>query len=156
MTNTRTILVVDDDAHIRRSTRLRLRAAGYQTLEAEDGRAGLQLARELSPNAIILDLRMPEMNGYETMAALQASPVTRDIPIVVASACPRDESEALDCGAQYFVRKPYAGDDLLDAVKASVSHCLTARRNPTTYTDQRAADDSSRSAAYRSDPIFIH
>lgn len=120
--STQTVLVVDDDRHIRNSTRIRLQNAGYRTLEAEDGCECLKVVDAEAPDAILLDLSMPVMDGFETMRRLQTSEATERIPIVVASARTRDQTYALDSGARYFVSKPYCGKELTEAVSAALKH----------------------------------
>jgi DNA-binding response OmpR family regulator len=110
------ILLVDDDRDILFGASLRLAAAGYKTITACDGDEGLESAQLNHPDAIVLDVRMPRMNGLVTLNRLRACQQTRSIPVVIVSASLVDQREALDSGAKFFLTKPYHGDALLAAV----------------------------------------
>jgi phosphoserine phosphatase RsbU/P len=108
-----TILVIDDDPQVRGAFRRMLDRQGFQTLGAEDGRRGLEAFREAPPDAVLLDLRMPEMDGLEVLSVLVSeSPET---PVVVSSGegTLRDAVEALRRGAWDFVTKPVFDPALL-------------------------------------------
>ena len=111
------VLLIDDDRDIVHATSLRLRALGFRTDMAHDGREGLQKARTLLPQAILLDVRMPDLDGLQILDQLQDDPKTRDIPIVMLSASLVDCQAALDSGASYFINKPYAWSQLLAALE---------------------------------------
>lgn len=132
MASSKRVLIVDDDHDIRLGTHFRLRAAGYETLQAQDGRTGVDAAEGSCPDAIVMDIRMPVMDGVEAMERLQMSPATRDIPVVVVSASLCDEEAALKHGARYFIRKPYSAESLLDAVCAVTSKQQDTVNPPTT------------------------
>ena len=121
MTNRKRILIVDDDHDIRQGTNLRLRSAGYETLQATNGRTGVDAATEFHPDAIVMDVCMPVMDGVEAMQRLRELKSTSDIPVVVLSAATQDESEVLKSGARFFVRKPYIASALLAAVDSVTS-----------------------------------
>lgn len=82
----RRVLIVDDDRLLRVATRAMLEAADLQVFEAADGPEGLALAAEQQPDAILLDLMMPGIDGYETCQGLKAHPLTRDIPVIIYTA----------------------------------------------------------------------
>ncbi len=82
-----TVLVVDDDDSVREITQVTLEVvAGWHVLAADGGAAGVALAREHRPDAVLLDLMMPVLDGRGTFAALQADELTRDIPVVLLTA----------------------------------------------------------------------
>jgi len=116
-----TVLVVDDDHDVAFGASLRLQAAGYDTLMAHDGLEGVAVARELHPAAIVLDVRMPRMNGLVALANLQRDQRTKGIPIVMLSASLVDQQAALDAGARYFLTKPYQPTTLLTAVGKAIA-----------------------------------
>ena len=122
------LLIVDDDHEIARSLALRLRAAGYEVLTAFDGQAGLNAAIEHRPDAIVLDIRMPVMDGLEVLARLRERINTRYIPVVVISAnvVEQTRASALDLGARCFLEKPYQAGTLIAAVES----VLKERRSP--------------------------
>ncbi|MBT8484562.1 MAG: response regulator [Phycisphaerales bacterium] len=103
------ILVVDDDASIARALSIRLEAAGYDVTHAADGAAGLDVARTQPPALILLDIRMPGLDGFDVNRALKEDPALADIPVVFLSANVRDSTrqKALAAGAAAFLAKPY-------------------------------------------------
>lgn len=114
----RAVLVVDDEPHIRQVLALKVRAAGYEVYLAEDGRQGLDIAREKHPDVIISDFRMPIMNGLELCDALQASPDTARIPVILLTAY---EGEVLrePLGQRHIhsmMNKPFSPTELLRIV----------------------------------------
>lgn len=118
---TTTVLIVDDDPDVRLGARLRLNAAGYKTLEAEDGLQGVAMAIEHQPDAILLDVRMPRMDGLTALKLIRNNDVTRNTPIVILSASHVDQTEALDSGAKYFLSKPYRGPLVVAAIDAAIT-----------------------------------
>lgn len=114
------ILLVDDDRDIARGVALRLGASGYEVLVAHDGARGLESARDRHPDAIVLDMRMPVMDGMQVLAGLREREETRSIPVVVlsASVLARGKARTLECGARYFLQKPFDPRQLLDALQA--------------------------------------
>ena len=120
MKSPRQVLVVDDDQDIARGTDLRLRAAGYSTLCAHSGERGLSLAAKEHPDAIVLDVRMPGMDGLTMLSRLREREDTRRIPVVMLSASLRDQQKGLDAGARVFLPKPYRGPMLVEAVQRAI------------------------------------
>jgi two-component system, OmpR family, KDP operon response regulator KdpE len=112
------VLLVDDDATLRRTLGIALRAAGHEALLVADGRSALQALREDRPDVVVLDLGLPDVSGVEVLRELRAWSTT---PVVVLSA--RAEStekvQALDLGADDYVTKPFGMDELLARVRAS-------------------------------------
>ena len=85
--NVPTVLVVDDDDSVREVTGMSLElVAGWKVLQADGGGAALELARSHHPDAVLLDVMMPEMDGPTTLRHLRADPATRDIPVVLLTA----------------------------------------------------------------------
>lgn len=112
--NTPLILVVEDEKnHLNVFTNL-LQSISFETLEATDGVEGLKLAIEHHPDAILLDLAMPNMDGFELMMKLQANPQTSSIPIIVSSASvfDADRQRSLEAGAKSFLPKPLQVEEL--------------------------------------------
>jgi len=116
-----TVLMVDDDEEIICAACMRLRAAGYRTLTAGDGDAALAAAVANHPDAILLDVRLPRRNGLSVLSELKRRPETTQIPVVMLSASVVDQQAALDAGARFFLRKPYCGDMLVQAVRAALT-----------------------------------
>jgi CheY-like chemotaxis protein len=114
------VLLVDDDHDIVAGASMRLRAAGYDTSAAYDGETGIATAVETHPDAIVLDIRMPNKTGLETLDELKRNERTRGIPVVMLSASLGDQEAALDGGARFFIKKPYLGSDLVQAINVAV------------------------------------
>jgi len=112
------ILIIDDDHQISVGAGVRLRAAGYDTIAAYDGAEGIASANRDRPDAIVLDVRMPVMDGLTALKNLKADPNTQEIPVVMLSASVVDQDAALDAGARFFIRKPFDGRSLIEAVNA--------------------------------------
>jgi CheY-like chemotaxis protein len=102
------ILLVDDNDEVRELLALFMKRLGYTVFEAATGLEAIDLASTVEPDLIMMDLRLPEMNGAETTARLKASPSTRDIPLLVitASGAGIDTRRALDAGAAEILHKP--------------------------------------------------
>src|ERR1700760_4619364 len=97
-----TILNVDDTEAMRYQKTRVLRAAGYQVVEAETGARALQLAREMLPDLILMDVRLPDMNGIDACRQIKTDPATRMIPVIQISATfitEKDQQEGLLGGA---------------------------------------------------------
>ncbi len=109
------ILVVEDDEHLVELLKFHLRAEGYEVLVALNGRAGVESARAQSPDLVLLDLMMPEMDGYEVLRQLRDSYRTRYLPVIVVTARSQtsDRVHGLESGANDYVSKPYVFAELL-------------------------------------------
>ncbi|OCR00077.1 two-component system response regulator [Nostoc sp. MBR 210] len=114
------ILIVDDDRNHLSMLSSLLQKIGCRTLEATDGKQGLQVATEHQPDMIVLDLAMPNMDGFELMVQLQENPQTSLIPIIVSSARVFEENQqrSLEAGATAFLPKPLQVDELLNALRS--------------------------------------
>lgn len=114
------VLLVDDDRDLIDAVSLRMRASGYETLTANDGRQAVASALSNHPDAIVMDVRMPMMDGLSALDALKRHGETRDIPIVMLSASLVDQQAALDYGARFFLKKPYHSQELVAAVRMAI------------------------------------
>ena len=112
----RTILVVEDSEPIRRILALLLEGHGYEVVAVAGGREGLALAQELHPQAITLDLSLPDLDGREVLRALKADASTENIPIIVVSAYASVLSAAERACAAEVLSKPFDVDELLSRV----------------------------------------
>ncbi len=122
MTRKPLILLVDDDREIILGLSLRMRAANYDIVIARDGKEGLASAFENRPDAIVLDIRMPVMDGLTMLGLLRANEATAAIPVVVLSAniASSAKARALELGARYFLQKPYESSKLMQAVRSAL------------------------------------
>ncbi len=116
MRNPKTILIVDDETNVRLVLQTALASAGYAVIEAEDGQAALKRLRDTPCSLILLDLRMPKMDGMELLRRLRA--LGNAIPVVMLTAhgSIHDAVEAMKLGAIDFLTKPITPDALRRAV----------------------------------------
>lgn len=120
---TKTILIIEDQAPMRRNIALMLQMEGYDTLTAENGRIGLQLALERRPDLILCDVMMPEMDGYAVVQALREDNSMANVPFVFLTA-KSDKSDVrigMNFGADDYLTKPIVRDDLLAAVQSRLA-----------------------------------
>ncbi len=116
------VLVIDDEAPIRLLCRVNLEAEGMEVLEASDGRSGLDLARREKPDALLLDVMMPGLDGWSVAEQLVADEETHGIPIVflTARADLRDRARGIDVGGLEYVTKPFNPVELAGLVRRVV------------------------------------
>lgn len=125
------ILVVDDEAQLRRSLRINLAARDYEVLEADDGRSALRLAADRKPDLVLLDLGLPDLDGIDVITALRG---WYKAPIVVLTV--RDDEAAkvaaLDAGADDYITKPFESSVLIARISA-----VLRRRMPPVKADSQ-------------------
>ncbi|MGN0968969.1 MAG: response regulator [Oscillospiraceae bacterium] len=114
------ILVVEDEKNIVDILSFNLGREGYDTLEALDGKTGLQLALEQDPDLILLDLMLPEMNGFDVCRALRKQGRTTPIIMLTAREEETDKVLGLELGADDYITKPFSMRELLARVKANI------------------------------------
>jgi two-component system cell cycle response regulator DivK len=116
---TKTILIVEDDPKNLTLFRDLLTVAGYSTIEAIDGKQGVDLARARRPDLILMDFRMPVMDGLEATKILKADVTTRAIPIIAmtASAMKGDEERLLQAGFDGYISKPIDVNEFTAKIK---------------------------------------
>ncbi len=114
-----TILVVDDDPAIVRTLAINLRARDYRVHVAHDGRTALTVVAEESPDLVLLDLGLPDLDGVGVLRRLRA---TSAVPVIVLSArhSSDDKVEALDLGANDYVTKPFGVEELMARIRAAL------------------------------------
>jgi DNA-binding response OmpR family regulator len=118
MTEAKKVLVAEDEPDIRGLIVFSLQYAGYQVVEALNGDEAVRLAESEQPDLILLDVRMPRMNGYEACSVLKSQDSTRGIPIVFLSARGQETEikQGLELGAEEYILKPFAPDELYERV----------------------------------------
>lgn len=116
----KSVLVVEDDPSIAIGLRINLESEGYVVNLAEDGESGLEMARTLEPDLIVLDLMLPKRNGLEVLHDLRAEGRTMPIIILSAKAGEMDKVAGLELGAEDYVAKPFSLAELLARVRAAL------------------------------------
>jgi DNA-binding response OmpR family regulator len=126
-----TILIVEDEEHIRRVLEYNLKLDGYEVYMAEDGAAGLQLALEKTPDVILLDWLMPVMNGLQVLAKLKADSGTEHIPVfmLTAKGMLNDVTQALEAGADDYITKPFNPVQLGKTIREKLEKCAKVKKN---------------------------
>jgi two-component system cell cycle response regulator DivK len=113
------ILVVEDTEDNRRIMRDLLTGAGYELVEAIDGRAGWAMAASEHPDLILMDIQLPEMDGYEVTRRIKADPALRHIPVIAVTsyALSGDELKSREAGCDAYIAKPFSPRRLLALVR---------------------------------------
>ncbi len=122
-----TILVVDDDTPIRSLLRQELGDAGYLVKEAANGKAALDMVRLSKPDLIILDVMMPEINGFDVAAVLKNDPATMDIPIIILSIV-QDKERGLRIGVDRYLTKPINTEQLFHEVEELLEQGVSKKK----------------------------
>ena len=128
------VLIVEDEKNIVDILSFNLNKEGYETLEAYDGQAGLQLALEQNPDLILLDLMLPKMNGFDVCRNLRKE--NRSTPVIMLTAREEEADKVLglELGADDYITKPFSMRELLARVKANI------RRNEMAAAAPQAAE----------------
>lgn len=116
---TKTVLIADDEQDIVETLKFVLEADGINCLTAYDGEVALNLARDTSPDLIILDVMMPKINGYKICRLLKFDAKYKDIPILMVTARSQEEDKLIgeETGADEYMTKPFNINEVLDKVK---------------------------------------
>ncbi len=113
------ILIIDDEPHLVEILANRLRSAGYEVISASSGEIGLEQARRENPDLILLDVLMPDLDGYEVLRHLKEAAPTRAIPVMMLTVkkWSEDIQRSMAGGAADYVVKPFQPATLLEKVK---------------------------------------
>jgi DNA-binding response OmpR family regulator len=122
------VLVVDDEPDILNLIKVRLEQAGYEVVTAFDGERALEQVRNLKPNLVVLDVRVPVIDGREVTRRIRADAETAEIPVLLVSASVHEAQiqEGLDAGADDYLRKPFAAETLRERVNALLERSTSA------------------------------
>ena len=117
------ILIVEDDASMAEVLSIRLERQGYHALRAHTGRSGLEMARTHRPHLVLVDIRLPDVDGLNVCQALDEDPGTSSIPKIVLSGMERPDiiRRSRAAGCQFYVRKPYDPNALLILIQQAIS-----------------------------------
>jgi DNA-binding response OmpR family regulator len=127
----RTVLVVEDDASISLGLRINLEKEGYRVLVAADGALGLETARTQAPDLVILDVMLPNMNGFEVLHTLRSEGYAMPIIVLSARTGEMDKVSGLELGAEDYVAKPFSLAELLARVRVALRRGAATRPAPT-------------------------
>jgi two-component system alkaline phosphatase synthesis response regulator PhoP/two-component system response regulator VicR len=123
MAERKKILAVDDDKFIVMVIRVNLEYEGYEVLEAYDGVQALEVIEAEKPDLVVLDIMMPEMNGWDVLSRIRENPETEFLPVIMLTALAqdRDVEEATLRGADVYLTKPFEPEELILTVKRMLS-----------------------------------
>lgn len=149
-----TILIIDDEIQIRRLLKLILEKANYNVIEAENAIEGINNCKLYSPDAIFLDLGLPDLNGYEVLTNLRT---WTSIPIIIISVQDQDDIivKLLNDGADDFISKPFSNNQLLARLKVALRHLSNSIHNPIFTCDNLKIDFVNRSVISENQEIKL-
>ncbi|MBT3178983.1 MAG: response regulator [Desulfobacula sp.] len=118
MDNKKTILIIDDDVHIRRILEIKIKLSGYDTLTAKNGKQGLEIIKNQKPDAVISDLNMPRLDGKEL--CIMTNPLKKDRPfftiIITARIDPHEQKWIDEMQDTIFMEKPFSPSKIIEAL----------------------------------------
>ena len=138
-----TVLLVDDNTELLDLLALALeKLGGYATARAADGLAGLEMAMASKPDCMVIDILMPQLDGYQLVRTLRGDPDTADIPLIVLTALAQDKDRfaSLASGADYYLTKPVSIPDLVAAIQHAIAIGVAERAR---LFQQLATDEES-------------
>jgi CheY-like chemotaxis protein len=117
------VLLVEDANFNQRAARMTLESGGYDVIDAEEGSKAILLAKHHTPDLVVLDLGLPDIDGLAVANDLKGDDSTREIPILVCSADARQETidACIQAGCSEYLVKPFSADDLLAAVERTMA-----------------------------------
>ena len=123
-----TVLVVEDDEMVADVVRINLEAEGFTVVHAPNGAAGLAAIAQQCPDLVLLDVMMPEVDGWTVLTRLRDDPATAKLPVIMlsAKAMPADQVRGYNLGANGYLPKPFSAPDLIEKVRHVLSDAGTA------------------------------
>jgi two-component system KDP operon response regulator KdpE len=148
------LLVIEDEAPLRRALRIFLEAHEYQVVLAGSGTEGLSLAAREHPDAVILDLGLPDMDGVDVAGALRG---WSTVPVVVLSARDAEAVKvaALDAGADDYVTKPFGMNEFLARLRAALRRAVPPTDAPTLETKDFVVDFGAKQVRRDDEPVHL-
>jgi len=132
MANKPTVLLIEDERLLLKATAMVLKHAGFEILSANNGQTGLELASSEIPDAILLDIMMPGMDGWEVLKILKNQDLTSGIPVIIFTAKEHLDGYrmSLKAGAADYLTKPFDNDDLIKRLRCVITqeNCEASRR----------------------------
>ncbi|MGB8460026.1 MAG: response regulator transcription factor [Candidatus Acidiferrum sp.] len=152
--NYATILVVDDEAQIRRVLRATLSSNGYDVIEAKNGQEAIDMVIRERPDLILLDVNMPNMSGFEACSKIRLS-FEGPIIMVTVRNSEHDKVVALDSGADDYVVKPFAIGELLARIRAALRRSSSVEPLPKIETPELSVDLEKRMIEVRGERVHL-
>ncbi|PLX67075.1 MAG: response regulator [Denitrovibrio sp.] len=116
------VLIADDELRLRKVVALHLKKSGFEVIEAGNGQQAVEIAVEVNPDVIVLDVMMPEKTGLEACAELKATEQCKNTPIILLTAMAESEDlkKGEEAGADAYLTKPFSPKELIDIIKSKV------------------------------------
>jgi len=155
---TQTILVVDDEPKLVDLIRLTLERAGYQVIEANNGEQAIQRVREELPDLVVLDVMMPEMDGFEVLKEIRTF---SNVPIIMLTvrATEQDKVRGLELGADDYIAKPFSHRELVERIRAVLRRTEMPPPVPKTEVvvidDELSVDFNKREVVVRGERVKL-
>ncbi len=151
------VLVVDDEPRMINFIRMNLELEGYRVISATDGLDAVRKTREMLPDIVLLDIMMPEMDGYETLQAIREEST---VPVIMLTAKSEesDKVKGLDLGADDYITKPFSPRELISRVKAVIRRAeLPAQvdKAPIMIDDRLSVDFNRREVIVEGKPVKL-
>ena len=117
--NKKKVLIVDDQKSIRKIVNVILRQMNYEVFEAQDGAEGIEKAKEIIPDLILMDIMMPKIDGIEATLKIKNKSETKDIPVIMLTSIIDSKAvlKSYDYGADHYLNKPFTKEQLEKAVR---------------------------------------
>ncbi|GHO44103.1 response regulator transcription factor [Ktedonospora formicarum] len=152
-----TILIVDDEPRIRDFVRLNLEMEHYRVIESSNGLEALEQLREHLPDLVVLDVMMPEMDGFETLKAIRE---VSNVPVVMLTVrqSEQDKIRGLDLGADDYIAKPFSPPELLSRIRALLRRSLMsppARKTEIVVDKNLTIDFTRREVTVRGEKVVL-
>jgi two-component system KDP operon response regulator KdpE len=154
MEQERKILIVDDESGLRELVRINLEHDGYGVIQAENGAQGLELVREHLPDLVIMDVMMPEMDGWEACRRLREF---SQVPVLMLTARVQSQDivTGLDSGADDYLLKPFNMDELMARVRALLRRVPSPNRPVAGGNGEITIDKAKREVMVRNEPVDL-
>jgi DNA-binding response OmpR family regulator len=114
------VLIADDELRLRKVVSLHLKKSGFEVTEAGNGQQAVELAKEIVPDVIVLDVMMPEKTGLEACEEIKSEENLKDIPVILLTAMAESEDikKGKNAGADEYLTKPFSPKELIDLIKS--------------------------------------
>ncbi|MGQ9813863.1 MAG: response regulator transcription factor [Candidatus Roseilinea sp.] len=151
------VLVVDDEPRMINFIRMNLELEGYRVISATDGLDAVRKTREMLPDIVLLDIMMPEMDGYETLQAIREEST---VPVIMLTARSEesDKVKGLDLGADDYITKPFSPRELISRVKAVIRRAelpAQVEKAPIVIDDRLSVDFNRREVIVEGKPVKL-
>lgn len=152
-----TIYVVEDDTDIREIETIALKNSGHAVADFDSGRAFFHRLEEKLPDLAILDIMLPDLDGYEILKKMRANPATRRVPVIMVTAKTTeiDMIKGLDMGADDYIRKPFSVIELITRVKAVLRRTSESGKEKFFRVGEVFLDDERRAVYVNDAPVEL-